>query len=183
MIESNIWFYAILKQFINEMIVVGHAFFVYFSRSIWHKARPAKGKAICLYSHLFHHGNIFFVAMILVTGYISCMAFIHFPRGFAKNVPDIEAFSIFIGSALHLIGCGGSAPDKILSKSHNVLLVIFIYDSHAAFFEPSSCRCLRIAPCYALSQFYPSFAYCGIYWMSIASPKLKKRYRSFTASS
>ena len=63
----------------------------------------------------------YLIAVILVAGCIACLVLINVSAVFAENIPDVQAFSVFISSAFYLVGSGCTAPDKIFLKSHSVI--------------------------------------------------------------
>ena len=104
------------EQRIGDALVVVEAFLIGGARAVGLNPRPGDGEAAALQIELLHDGDVLFVTVIGVAGYVARVATFYFADRVREAVPNGFAFAIFVPRAFNLIGGGGCAPEKTLWK-------------------------------------------------------------------
>ena len=76
-------------------------------------AGPGHGETVGTHPHLLHQGDVFGVAMVLVTGLITVRPVEYSPRFPAEGIPDGIRPAFLPGGPLHLEGGCGRPPGEI----------------------------------------------------------------------
>ena len=107
--QRNIGFNALFQAVVDHIVVKFNALGVHFAPAIGQDACPCNGEAVGILPAGGHQVDIFFIAMIKITGDItgSAVQVQRIPVG--EHVPLAQTLAILIPSAFALI-----APEKLL---------------------------------------------------------------------
>src|SRR5215472_14840706 len=108
---------AVGEEFVYETVVEVETFGVGGSGAGGEDARPGDGKTIGLKAEDLHELHIFFVAMVVVVGYVASIPVVGLAGDVREGVPDGGAAAVFMNGAFDLIGCGGGAPKETLREA------------------------------------------------------------------
>ena len=84
---------------------------------------PSNGETVGTHPHLLHQGDVFGVAMVLVTGLITVRPVEYSPRFPAEGIPDGIRPAFLPGGPLHLEGGCGRPPGEIRRECKPTRLV------------------------------------------------------------
>ena len=118
MIHGYNRFNVISAAFFDNISVEFQSLFIYFARAVRQDSCPCDRKTVGFQPEFREEGNVFFISVIVITGNRE----IGNPFRVLVHIDDRRAFPILICSAFHLIGRGGSAPQKILRKWFQIFI-------------------------------------------------------------
>jgi hypothetical protein len=127
MIEGQVGFNAVFKQFIHQVTIKLNALFVDLARAIGQDTGPRDGEAIGFETHLLHNADIFFIKMVVVAGNIRAVAIFDFTAIVVECVPNGRAFSVYIPRAFNLESGRSGAPSKVFLKHRSFLPLASLY--------------------------------------------------------
>src|SRR5487761_1949629 len=105
------------EERIDQPAIVIQPLHVRNTGSGWLNAWPGDRETVALQVKAFGQRDVLREKMILVAGNIAGYGAPDFPWGMGEPVPYRFAFAVLIPCALHLVGGGGSTPDKSFRKA------------------------------------------------------------------
>ena len=114
-------FNAVFEQFIKYIIIKLQPFLIrLFIVAVWKDSGPSDGCPETFHSHFRKEGNVLFIVMIKINGFVIRVEFSFFyricdPSGNSvgsrcHDVHDARSLASFVPSAFKLVGSDGSAP-------------------------------------------------------------------------
>ena len=112
--QGNVGFNALLQAVVDDVIIESNALGVHFATTVGQDAVPRNGEAVGILLSGRHHINVFFIAVVEVTGDIAggTVQIQRIPVG--EHIPLTQAFAIFVPGAFALVSGSCTAPEKLL---------------------------------------------------------------------
>ena len=113
---------ALLTEHVEDPAVMVQPGLIHPTSGAGEDPGPSNGETVGTHPHLLHQGDVFGVAMILVTGLIPVRPVKDSPRFPAEGVPDGIRPALLPGGPLHLEGGSGRPPGKIRRECKPICL-------------------------------------------------------------
>ncbi len=110
--EGAVGLNAGFEELVDEAVVEVDAFGVGSAGSGGEDARPGYGESVGLKAEVFHEGDVFFVAVVVIVGYVPGVSVVGFAGSVREGVPDGGSTAVFVDCAFNLVRSGGGAPEE-----------------------------------------------------------------------
>ncbi len=109
---------AVCQQLVYQVRIELQALFVDLACAVRQNSGPADGETVIPDTHFFHHLDVFFEMVVVVTGNVAFFSVRNVIALLAVSVPDVQTLSVCQISTLYLVCCGCGTPHKIVLKFH-----------------------------------------------------------------